>query len=189
MRLSTLPLVFALTCAAQTAQHPAPTTDNAELKQMFIADQFDRGNDPYDPKAKVPYIPGNDVTKNDAARRTRVRQMIDSGLVRTGADYFRAALVFQHGSQPQDYLLAHVLAEVSVARGGNYSRWLSAAALDRYLLSIGQSQIFGTQFDNKQAKKNYDPHLLNDSLRAASCVPDESTPASPTAGAEPIPCE
>jgi len=39
----------------------------------------------------------------------------------------------------RDYLLAHVLASVAVAKGDSKSLWISAASLDRYLQLIGQT--------------------------------------------------
>jgi hypothetical protein len=33
--------------------------------------------------------------------------------LRTAEEYYRAATVFQHGSQPQDFLTAHLLATIA----------------------------------------------------------------------------
>jgi hypothetical protein len=52
--------------------------------------------------------------------------------------------VFQHGSQPDDYLLAHVLAMTARAVEPPCGIWIGAATLDRYLHSIGKAQVFGT---------------------------------------------
>ena len=56
-------------------------------------------------------------------------------------------MIFQHGTKPEDYLLAHVLATAALRKGGApLAPGLVAATLDRYLQSIGQPQVFGTQF-------------------------------------------
>jgi len=83
---------------------------------------------------------------NDAARRKRAHQLLDECALRTGQDFGDAAIIFQHGTQPDDYLLAHVLAMIAVAKGDKNGREIAAVTLDRYLQSIGQSQIFGTQY-------------------------------------------
>jgi hypothetical protein len=88
--------------------------------------------------------------------------------------FWFAAMVFQHGRDSEDYLLAHVLSSTAVAKGNRNGLWLAAASFDRYLLSVGKKQIYGTQFDLEKGttwtQKNYDEDLLDDSMRAASCV-------------------
>jgi hypothetical protein len=147
----------------------AGPADNAELMAIYQADQGDR-------KGKVDW---QAVGPRDAARRQRVRQLIHQGAARTGKDYERAAMVFQHGETPDDILFAHVLATTALGLGNAEARWLAAAALDRYLHRIGQHQIFGTQFTNKDLRTSdgwtmepYNRELLAPSLLDANCVPD-----------------
>jgi hypothetical protein len=52
---------------------------------------------------------------------------------------------FQHGTTADDYLLAHTLATIAVAKGRTSALWIVTATLDRYLGQIGQPQIYGTQ--------------------------------------------
>ena len=85
---------------------------------------------------------------NDLARRKRVHKLLASGKLSTGPDFHDAAFIYQHGNEPDDYLLAHLLAMTSVAKGDLDSRWIAAATLDRYLQAIGQPQVFGTQYLN-----------------------------------------
>ena len=98
--------------------------------------------------------------------------------LQSGDDYLHAAFVFQHGAKPDDYLKAHLLAMVAVARGQPAALWIGSATLDRYLQSIGQPQVLGTQFkvsqDGKASQDPYARDLLSDSLRQALRVP---TPA------------
>lgn len=100
--------------------------------------------------------------------------MLNAGEVRTATDYFHAALIFQHGADPEDYLLAHVLAVNSVILGNRDARWLAAATLDRYLNRIGKPQVFGTQFgptkDTPLDQLPINPELLSDSTRVLNCV-------------------
>jgi hypothetical protein len=75
-----------------------------------------------------------------------VKQIVSSGVALCAEDLSSGALVLQHGDKPEDFLLAHVLANAAVIKGDLEARWLSAAALDRYLQSIEKPQIFGTQY-------------------------------------------
>jgi|GEM_PF-386941 len=115
--------------------------NNAELIRIFRADQADRQG-PYDS------IDWSKVTPRDERRRARIREILAAGGVRTSADYYHAAMVFQHSEAPADYQKAHELAvkaaELDPDNGD--ARWLAAAAEDRYLMSQGKPQKYGTQF-------------------------------------------
>jgi hypothetical protein len=84
------------------------------------------------------------------------------------------ALVYQHGEQPEEILRAHVLATVAGFNGRREARWLSAAALDRFLHRIGRPQVFGTQYQRKEndpwTQEPYD-RSLPDTVRAEYGVP------------------
>ena len=82
----------------------------------------------------------------DEQRRGAVAELLKQGKLHTGEDFEHAAFIFQHGGTPDDYLLAHTLAMVAVARGRSTAIWIAAATLDRYLQNIKQPQIYGTQF-------------------------------------------
>jgi hypothetical protein len=183
-----LSLSFCSLLIAQTwsTQKPDPQTSSApnskEMKAIFLADQFDRGNNPYarpgDSQPKS--LPDKDVRRNDDLRDVRVKEMLSASLIRTGTDYFRAALVLQHSGTPQGLLLAHVLAGVAVAKGNPAALWLSAATLDRYLLTVNEKQVFGTQFksvllSNGQSAYSFvqndiEEGVISDILRSEYCV-------------------
>jgi hypothetical protein len=95
------------------------------------------------------------MSANDALRRKRVHQLLDEGALRTARDFSDAAIIFQYGQEPDDYLLAHVLALIAVAKGDKNGREIAAITLDRYLQSIGQSQIFGTQYLTDRTLRDY----------------------------------
>jgi hypothetical protein len=150
----------------------AEPEDSTELKQIHDADQKDR-------EAPVAAVDWKTVAPRDAARRKRVRELIEQGRVQTGKDYERAAMVFQHGDTPEDILLAHVLALTSLGKANPGARWLAAASLDRYLHRLKQPQIFGTQFTNNDVTgpegwtmEPYNRQLLSPPLLDANCVPD-----------------
>lgn len=64
--------------------------------------------------------------------------MLEAGALKTGEDFEDASVIFQHGDNPQDYLLAHVLAMAAMTKGDANARWIAAATLDRYLQSVKQ---------------------------------------------------
>jgi hypothetical protein len=117
----------------------------------------------------------------DAKHREQVRQLIREGKVQSGEDYYYAAFIFQHGQKASDYLYAHVLAVTAVNKGIHNAMWLSAATLDRYLRSIEQPQVFGTQFgsltDSRDDQEPYDRGIVSDALREQWCVAPETTQA------------
>lgn len=149
-----------------TLDRPA-VAPNAEMTAIFDEDQAARQNwqDMTDAQRMA-------VAVQDAVRRTRTRVLLDTRELRAGADFRRAAFVFQHGEAADDFLVAHTLALVALAMGDTEARWIAAASLDRYLTAIGKPQIYGTQFDNQLAvREPYDRALISDDLRRALNVP------------------
>jgi hypothetical protein len=143
---------------------------NPEMTAIFEADQAARRN-----PAQIDW---SVVEPQDRARRERTRQLLDAGALQSGEDYWHAAFVFQHGGEPGDFLLAHTLATVAVARGRPDATWIAAATLDRYLQNIGQKQIYGTQYrtapGEPTTQEPYDRTLISDALRQALGVPDQA---------------
>jgi hypothetical protein len=148
------------------AVYPLPHDypNNAELKAIFDADQAARN---------VESIGWSKLKPEDAARKKRVRELLDSGALQSGVDFFYAAFIYQHGNDPGDYLLAHTLSMAAMARGYD-AGWISAATMDRYLQIIGKPQIFGTQYQcvgKQPSPGDYQSNLVTDDLRVAVGVP------------------
>jgi hypothetical protein len=176
--------VLSLAWIGLPAQDAAPTTTAvSRVHQLEIEDQSENpGNISY-----AEYIRRGDN------RREEIRKLLEEGKLTSGEDFSDAALIFQHGQTPEDFLFAHVLAVEALMRGGSGDRWLAAATLDRYLQSVDRPQVFGTQYSGDKAagntpKPQVDPHLLNiqrtqqpydakllpNSVRQDFCVPDVS---------------
>ena len=114
--------------------------DNEELRTVFDADQADRrGGLAGEPQAQV---------ARDATRRSRVGELVNAGAATTAADYFHAAMVFQHGGSLAAFRHAHVLAKRARDLGHPAGAWLAAASFDRWLTTLGRPQHFGTQFQS-----------------------------------------
>lgn len=145
--------------------------DSAEMTAIVARDQVDR--------AEISHVDEQALEKADNERRARTAALLQKGLLHTGPDFDHASLVFQHGSTSDDYLLAHVLAMISVSKGQSRAVWISAATLDRYLQSVHQPQIFGTQYkfanEGPSTQEPYDRSLITDALRAYMGVPDQKS--------------
>ena len=145
--------------------------DNDDMTAIVAKDQADRAtNSPTD---------GHAMEKADSERRLETQALLEKGLLHSGPDFDHAALIFQHGTTSNDYLLAHVLAVIAVSKGQSGAVWISAATLDRYLQSLHQAQIFGTQYKdlNKDpsTQEPYNRGLISDTLRAYMGVPDQKS--------------
>ena len=134
---------------------------NPEMKRIFDEDQRVR--------AHWQTADMGSVARTDAERREATTKLLNDDALRTGGDFYRAAFVFQHGAKPDDYLLAHTLAMTALKKGYGDALWIASATLDRYLQSIHQPQIYGTQFlfpkDKPTTQEPYNRELLSDSLR------------------------
>ena len=126
----------------------SPPGDNVELARMFSEDQDDR-------KPGLHGIDWAKVKPRDDARLARTRELYASGALRTGADWFHAAMILQHSSEADDYLLAHEMSVAAVVQGKKDARWLAAASEDRFLMKIGRKQRFGTQYEPSDKPGKY----------------------------------
>jgi len=173
--LATTIMILAFAMPA-SAQDTADVSDNPEMAAILASDQAGRqdlgavlaGGRAYAER----------MIAEDAIRREQVRALLEAGALRTGADFHAAAFVFQHGSTPDDYLLAHSLALAAVAKGSTESTWIAAATLDRYLEMTGKPQIYGTQTTMRRGqpptRDPYDHVLVPESLLIALGVPTKA---------------
>lgn len=167
MRFVRLAFAFALVASPVAAQPPA---SNAAMAKIFAEDQADR-RAPIDWKVVGP---------RDAARRAATAKLLADGALSTAEDFHAAAFVFQHGAAADDYLLAHTLALAAVARGKAESMWIATATLDRYLMAVGQPQIYGTQYGRRDGQWSQEPYnraLVSDALRKVLGVPSQAEQA------------
>jgi len=139
---------------------------NVEMTAIFDADQADR---------QVESIDWSIVGPADKKRQTRTEELLSSGALQSGDDFYHAAFVFQHGSVADDYLKAHLLAMIAAGRGKPSAVWIASATLDRYLQAIGKPQVLGTQYKIPKGapatQEPYDRALVSDAMREALHVP------------------
>jgi hypothetical protein len=175
MRLLAALLVLGYTAFTPATAHGqnASANDNIETAALFKADQSVRENLKPEQFKDREFI--TRMIEGDHARRERTKILLKGGKLKTANDFYHAAFIFQHGDTPDDYLLAHTLALASAAKGSKDASWIAAATLDRYLQTIGQKQIYGTQYlNNRDTGPTMEPYnrgLVPDTLRDALGVP------------------
>lgn len=86
------------------------------------------------------------IKKRDLARIIEAEKIIKSKQILSGLDYFRLAILFQHGGRKKFIKTAKVLARRAIKAGYEPAKWLLAAATDRLLIMRGRKQKFGTQY-------------------------------------------
>ncbi|MEK7390222.1 MAG: hypothetical protein AAB036_11050 [Elusimicrobiota bacterium] len=133
-----------------------PETDNLRLEELFGADQTDRE------KPLTTPIEIEALKARDRERRREVFEMMSRSEVNTSSDLYRAAVILLHGAEPKDFLTSHRLSLLAAINGHRPSRWLTAASLDRFLMSIGLPQTYGTQFEYNQEERLYQLRLPMD---------------------------
>ncbi|TCM15363.1 hypothetical protein EDF56_11043 [Novosphingobium sp. PhB165] len=152
--------------AGRSASDDIARASNPEMTAIFEADQSER---------KAASIDWTVLSKADERRRARTQELLDAGALNSGEDFEGAAFVFQHGDAPDDFLKAHLLATIAVARGKPGAVWIVSATLDRYLERSGRPQVLGTQFQSvaggPMTQDPYDRTFASDSLREALNVP------------------
>lgn len=158
----------AAVAAVEAAERVFAGRVHGELYRMYREDQADRSRQPIDWKV---------VSKRDDERRRRAAEILDGGGAKEPEDFFHAAMIFQHGSEPADYARAEALSRKAVEMdpGLGLARWLIAAAHDRWLHSRGEPQIYGTQFrkgtDGRWSLDPIDADAVTDAEREEMGVP------------------
>jgi len=125
---------------APSAPPAAPAaSDRPDLVRMFEEDQADRTATSIDWAAVQP---------RDQARLAKVKELFAAGGLQTGGDLYRAAMILQHGTVPEDFLLAHefCVAAMALGKADDATRWLAVASEDRFLMNLDRPQRFGTQY-------------------------------------------
>lgn len=154
------------------AEQAYRATINTELLDLYNADQADR---------RAATIDWDIVAPRDRARERRVSELVAAGALRHSDDFYRAALIYQHGPTPDFHLQAHRWSMQALALDPTNSRarWLACASEDRYLHGIGKPQIWGTQFSQTKDRTGWtmepwDRSQKTDAQRREMNVPSEA---------------
>ena len=103
------------------------------------------------------YDPIEFVDKNDKTRLEKVKDLIKKDSIKTAEDYYFSAMILYHSGGKVDsnnYKLSEIFAKKSLELGlyfyfDHTAKGLVAASKDRYLLSAGKPQWYGTQYIQK----------------------------------------
>ncbi len=114
------------------------------------------------------------IDARDKARQDRVHQILAEGGAKSADDYFRAAMVFQHGDTDEEIAKAHELSLKAIDLDPEHPsvRWLAAASKDRLLMRQGKPQLYGTQFkkvDGKWVLHEVDPSVTDEERAKWDC--------------------
>lgn len=88
----------------------------------------------------------HNLVEEGIKRRVDVLNYVRNGDIHSPKNLVYAAFIFQHGNCPDHYLLANKLSRKALGAGDEEARWIFAASLDRYLMSLGEPQKYGTQY-------------------------------------------
>lgn len=119
---------------------------NAELEDLYISDKEDRQK--YE-QGKLSQI---DLQKCYKARMRRIRIILFTLDEKEIWNCHHASYMILNSDNNYDYELAHEYAKKAIQMGSNVNKWLYAATLDRWLVSQGKKQRYGTQFKKVKGK-------------------------------------
>lgn len=118
-----------------------------DIAKIYREDQLDR--------ARINPNDFEEIIKRDTARQKEVLKLLKIGKIKTGKEFYLAAIIFQHGQKLSDYRRAIRLAQQAAKNGYKKGRYLEALATDRLLVVSGKKQKFGTQFFQKNSRSKY----------------------------------
>ena len=128
---------------------PSPIPKNETSVSEYLAymrqtDQSDRKNIKFYFNALV--WGSSEAMKRDSIRLNKTLKLIENDTAKLGPeDKYNAAMILQHGEKPEHYKKAHELAAQAAKHKIQNATWLKKAAYDRWQLSIGNEQQYGTQ--------------------------------------------
>lgn len=131
-----------LTASPATCVNNPPSQEKAsqELQQLARDDQADR-----DDWENMTDEQREQMAIRDLQRRQRVGLLFGSGCLKTSHDYLAASLIYQHGDVSDHYYQAYLWAKRAFDSGETSAKSMIAPAIDRYLVSINQKQLFASQ--------------------------------------------
>ena len=111
-----------------------------ELQELVKADQKVRENFVHQSLEEQ-----TSMAEEDRKRRQRVGEIFGEGCFKNIEDYQAAALIYQHGDTPDHFYQSFVWSNEAMRLGSKKDAQGVAVAIDRYLVTIGHKQLFGTQ--------------------------------------------
>ena len=162
-------------CEAEVKTSEA-VTDHVLLREIYASDQG----------AREQLALGAQMTpeefaafaRGDSVRRVQVDSIVALDELQTANDYHHASMIYQHGGDSLSYKLAHEMSSKAIKLDSTHkaAKWMTAASWDRYLISVGKPQWYGTQYAFTQEAGEYfireiDTTKVDDADRARLGVP------------------
>lgn len=119
-----------------------------ELQMLVAEDQKDREN--WQSMSQKEMIK---LGYHDLIRRKRVGEIFAEGCFHDPKDYLAAALIYQHGDTSDHYYQAFIWSKRASELGDFSGKNFSALAIDRYLISVGKKQLFGSQYQKLSSNR------------------------------------
>ncbi|MDA1317262.1 MAG: hypothetical protein O3B87_04530 [bacterium] len=118
---------------------------NLKLEELYLKDKQDRN---LFEKGKISDIK---LKENDTRRLQHLKIILPEIDESDIWNCHYACLILMHSWKKDQsiYKQAHDYAKKAVDMGSNVTKWLYAASLDRWLVSQGKLQKYGTQYDTK----------------------------------------
>ncbi len=115
--------------------------ESDKLEYAYETDQKDR--------MQLKSFVFNDLQERDEIRLKQVKNIYNSTEVLEPIDKFHAAFIYHHSNNSNDYEIASSLATAAAKaphlKDHYQVQWLSKAAYDRWMLSIGKPEKYNTQ--------------------------------------------
>ncbi len=137
--LAPLALVLAVSPLAPAFQKDKPSQKEISQELQRLHDEDQQDQDAWSDEDD------EEFGRRQTARRDRVMEILELGMLGPVQDWSNAAWLLQHGDSPEDYCLAHVLSVRPAIEDLPGSGFAVAATLDRFLESIERTEIFSTQ--------------------------------------------
>jgi hypothetical protein len=145
-------LAFQSSCAtARTKASPCSdpkvqSERSLELQAIQVQDQADREcYKDLSSGARPDQATLEKMAENDLTRRIQVGKIFGEGCLKSAADYKAAFIVYQHGNTSDQFFQAFIWASEAFKLGDISAKSDIAMSIDRYLVSTGHKELFGTQ--------------------------------------------
>ncbi len=126
--------LIVLNLYAPSAVLANPSSYSQQLAYIYKTDQADRQ------ALRLLHL-----NERDQQRLEQVLTFYEQGLIKTPEQQYQGAMILQHGAEPEHYELAYQLAQQASENGVEEAEWLWQAAYDRWQISQGKPQVYGTQ--------------------------------------------
>lgn len=137
------------------------------LKKLFDEDQADRPDDPAfiadiqtNPESAQTFL--TNLRKNDALRRQKVIEILTQNPSLDADDFYHIAFIFQHGELLEDYMRAFMYSVKAVEAGCEPYISLVTQSFDRYAITKGSDQRYGTQSGSHPDGTPIEPRFADD---------------------------